>query len=125
MGCWGMWALTRTTNEFMKPEIFAEQLQDLIDRDLSENPPVPRMIYELEMAKNRVVRLQLLAEQKAQTAGGTKSADGGDDQSHHPGQFHAADQTAGAELRGGMKKVYPTSEKICPSCKLPFFAKTL
>jgi hypothetical protein len=52
----------------MKPEIFAEQLEDLMNRALAETPPVPRMIYELEMAKQRMVRLQLAIEQRAELA---------------------------------------------------------
>ena len=44
----------------MNPKQFSELFRDLINRTLSESPaPVSQMILELELAKARLVQIQL------------------------------------------------------------------
>lgn len=51
----------------MKAEEFAEQLDLLMERAVTgPEMPAPRMIYELTMAQQRIIRLQLLREQQAE-----------------------------------------------------------
>lgn len=52
----------------MTPQVFTEQLTDLINRALAAQASMPRMIYELTMMQQKIINLQLATERREQLA---------------------------------------------------------
>jgi hypothetical protein len=52
----------------MTPQVFTEQLTDLINRALEAQASMPRMIYELTMMQQKIINLQLATERREQLA---------------------------------------------------------
>jgi len=56
----------------MTGQQFADEFQDLMSRAFAEKPPLPQMIYELELAKQKCCTIEIAREQAICAAAASK-----------------------------------------------------